>query len=96
MGGKSIEQRIKEAEEKARAARAKVKALETIARKKDRKDRTRRLIQVGAIVSIVGIDTPEKAERFKVSVEGGSEKFKTWLTRTLEGEKAGAPHTENS
>lgn len=95
MGGKSIEERIKEAEERAKQARAKVKALENIARKKDRKDRTRRLIQVGAILSTVGIDTPEKAERLKVSVEGGSEKFKGWLTRTLEGEKTGAPHPES-
>lgn len=95
MGGKSIETRIKEAEEKAKAARAKVKALENIARKQDRKDRTRKLIQVGAILSAVGIDTPEKAKRFKVSVEGGSEKFKGWFTRTLDGEKAGAPHPES-
>ena len=65
MGGKTLKERIKEAEERARTAQARVKALESMAKKKERKERTRLLIQVGGIFASIGIEYLDQANRAK-------------------------------
>lgn len=83
MPAKTIEERIKEAEEKVQQARAKLQKLEGLNKLKERKERTRRLIQVGGIMARLGITTAEQAEALRKSVMDGSGKFKEWWTRTV-------------
>ncbi len=83
MPAKTIEERIKEAEEKVQQARARLQKLEGLNKLKERKERTRRLIQVGGIMARLGIGTVEQAEALRKSVMEGSEKFKEWWTRTV-------------
>jgi hypothetical protein len=83
MAAKTIEERIKEAEEKVQQAKARLQKLEGLNRLKERKERTRRLIQVGGIMARLGVNTVEQAEALRKSVMDGSEKFKDWWTRTV-------------
>lgn len=59
-----------------------------LAREKDkeRKARTRRLIQIGAIIENIGIDDVELANKFKSYFED-NEKSKTWLEKFIEENK---------
>ena len=91
MAGKTIEDRIRKAEEKVKTARARLQKLEAINRQKERKERTRRLIQVGGIMAHLGVETVDQAEALRKAVMDGSDKFKDWWMRTvgpLPGEEA--------
>ena len=91
MAGKTIEDRIKEAEDKVKTARARLQKLEALNRQRERKERTRRLIQVGGIMAHLGVETVDQAEALRKAVMDGSDKFKDWWTRTigpLPGEEA--------
>ncbi len=83
MAGKTIEDRIKEAEEKVKQARAKLQKLEALNQQKERKERTRRLIQVGGVMARLGVNTVEQAEALRKAVMDGSDKFKEWWIRTV-------------
>lgn len=65
MARKSLEERLQNLEEKRKQLEAKEQRLRSIAKEKERKERTRRLIQIGAIMDSIGIDTLEKAEKYK-------------------------------
>lgn len=82
MAKKTDEERLKELEEKIEQARAKKQLIERRVRDKERRERTRRLIQVGAIFEkYFGIEGgEEEAEQiawtFKDAVEKNKEKVR--------------------
>lgn len=61
MTGKSIADRLVETEQRIRQLQARKRTLEQQVKQQERKERTRRLIQVGAIMSKLGVDSVEKA-----------------------------------
>lgn len=83
MAGKSLEQRMTDTEQRIRQLEAQRNNLSQRLKQQERKARTRRLIQVGAIVSHVGMDTPEKAQLFQEAVIHDA-RVKAWLTKLLE------------
>ncbi len=83
MVGKTIDDRIREAEEKVKQAKARLQKLEAVNKQKVRRERTRRLIQVGGIMAHLGVNTVEQAEALRKEVVEGSEKFKAWWIRTV-------------
>ena len=64
MARKTDEERLKELEEKMEQIKARKQQVESRLKEKERKERTRRLIQMGAIFEkyfdIVGVDQAEK------------------------------------
>ena len=83
MPGKSIEQRIYDAETRIRQLEAHRRQLVQHLKEQDRKERTRRLIQIGAVVSTLGIDSLEKAQALQREVESRPE-VQTWLQGVLQ------------
>lgn len=80
MAGKSLEQRMNDTETRIRQLEAQKQRLSQQLRQQERKDRTRRLIQIGGIMVRLGIDTPEKAQAFQREVER-QPKVQAWLGR---------------
>lgn len=75
----SIKEQRAKLQEKIAALQAREKALAAKEKEKERKARTKRLIEIGAVVeSVVG--HPIEKEKL--------ENFKLWLIRVLEKEKA--------
>ena len=70
--------KIDKLEEKIKQLKAQKQALISREKEKERKARTRRLIQIGAIIDNMGIDTVELADKFKEYFETNP-KSKTWL-----------------
>ncbi|WP_291633036.1 conjugal transfer protein TraD [Clostridium sp.] len=77
---KNGEQRIEELSEKIKKLEVQKKQLEIRTRDQDRKARTRRLIQIGAIMDNIGIDTIEKAELLKANITN-TPKAKEWFEK---------------
>jgi hypothetical protein len=89
MARKTDEERLRELEEKMEQMKARKQQVENRMKEKERKERTRRLIQVGAIFEkyfdIVGVDQAEKlAFGLKEVVEKNKEKL---LNMNLEKSK---------
>jgi len=80
MATKSVEQRIQELSERMKKLDAQKQLLEAGKKDKDRKERTRRLIQIGAIMDNIGIDTIEKAELLKANITNNP-KAKEWFEK---------------
>lgn len=85
MTTKSVEQRIQELSEKMKKLDAQKQLLEAGKKDKDRKERTRRLIQIGAIMDNMGINNLEIAEKFK-NYFMNTPKSKEWLDNFINGE----------
>lgn len=83
MAGKSIHDRIADAEVRIRQLEARKQLLAQRLKQQERKARTRRLIQIGAIVSNMGIDTLEKAQVFQRVVEE-QPRVGEWLRKVLD------------
>jgi muconolactone delta-isomerase len=83
MAGKSVEQRLQETDVQIRQLQAKKDALARQLRQQERKDRTRRLIQIGGIMARLGIDTIEKAQAFQRVIEHVPE-GRDWLQRAIQ------------
>ena len=77
---------IKNEQEKIERLAEKIKKLEAITKEKSRKERTRRLIQIGAIMDSMGIDNIDTAERFK-DYFINTPKSKQWLYKFIEDDK---------
>ena len=73
---------IKNEQEKIERLAEKIKKLEAITKEKSRKERTRRLIQIGAIMDSMGIDNIDTAERFK-DYFINTPKSKQWLDKFI-------------
>lgn len=91
MPGKSLQQRVTDTEKRIRQLEAQRQLLSQRLKQQERKARTRRLIQVGAIISYTGLDTPEKAQLFQQAFLKDA-RVRAWLTKLLES--AGAQETE--
>ena len=80
MAVKSEEQKIEELTKEIKRLEDKKKQLETRTRENDRKERTRKLIQIGAIFNTIGIDTVEKADLLKTNITNNI-KAKEWFEK---------------
>lgn len=78
MAGKSVEQRLAETQERIRQLEARKQTLAQQVKQQERKERTRRLIQIGGIMARLGIDTVEGAMAFHRAVES-NQRVKAWL-----------------
>lgn len=74
------QEKLSKIEEKIKQLQAQKHTLLAREKEKERKARTRRLIQIGAIFDSIGIDTLEKANLFKSEFEN-DEKCKNWVNR---------------
>jgi hypothetical protein len=83
MAGRSIEQRISNKETRIRQLEAQKRLLAQQLKQQERKDRTRRLIQIGGIMARLGIDTVEKAQAFQRVIEHLPE-GRDWLQKAVE------------
>ncbi|WLF71111.1 hypothetical protein Q6375_16275 (plasmid) [Clostridium septicum] len=79
-------EKIDKIEEKINQLKAQKQAILAREKEKERKARTRRLIQIGAIVENMGIDNIELANKFKSYFED-NEKSKSWLENFIEENK---------
>jgi hypothetical protein len=76
---KSIEQRMADTEVRIRHLEARKHTLAQQLTQQERKDRTRRLIQIGGIMARLGVDSVEKAQALQHVVERNP-KVRTWLS----------------
>jgi hypothetical protein len=96
MSGKSIEQRISDTETRIQQLEAQKRLLDQHLKEQERKERTRRLIQIGAIMARLGVDPVEKAQALQRVVEKRPE-VRAWLSQITEvqspanGEPAAEP-----
>ncbi|HYG58832.1 MAG TPA: hypothetical protein VD902_12310 [Symbiobacteriaceae bacterium] len=69
MAGKSAEQRLSDVEERIRQLQARKQLLAQQVKTQARKERTRRLIQIGATMAKLGVDSLEKAQELQKEAE---------------------------
>lgn len=74
-------------EEKIKQLKAQKQAIINKEKEKERKARTKRLIQIGAIIDSMGINSVELANEFKNHFIN-TEKSKLWLEKFIEKNKA--------
>ena len=79
--------KLLEIDEKIKQLKAQKQALINKEREKERKARTKRLIEIGAIVDSMGINTVDLANEFK-NYFNTNEKSKLWLETFIEKNKA--------
>ncbi len=80
MAGKSLEQRMADTETRIQQLEAQKRLLAQQLKQQERKERTRRLIQIGAIMDRLGVDTLEKAQALQKEVERRTE-VQAWLQK---------------
>lgn len=85
MPVKSDDEKLLALAEKIKKLEAQKKEIENRAKQKERKERTRKLIQIGAILNSMGIKDLETAERFK-NYFMDNPKSKDWLEKFLNNE----------
>lgn len=74
-------------EEKIKQLKAQKQAIINKEKEKERKARTKRLIEIGAIIDSMGINTVDLANEFKNHFIN-NEKSKSWLGKFIEKNKA--------
>jgi len=82
MANSNEEQKIEKLAEKIKKLEVQKKQLEAITKEKSRKNRTRRLIQIGAIMDSIGINNIVTAERVKTYIMD-TPKSKEWLDKFI-------------
>jgi len=82
MASSNEDQKIEKLVEKIKKLEVQKKQLETITKEKSRKSRTRRLIQIGAIMDSIGINNIVIAERVKTYIMD-TPKSKEWLDKFI-------------
>jgi hypothetical protein len=87
MTGKSLEERMAATAERIRQLEARKQTLSQAIRQQERKDRTRRLIQIGGIMARLGVDSVEKAQALQQVAEANQE-VQTWLRQVTVTETA--------
>lgn len=78
--------KIDKLDEKIKQLKAQKQAIIAREKEKERKARTRRLIQIGAIIDSIGIDTVELADKFKEYFETNP-KSKAWIENFISQNK---------
>ena len=76
-------EKLDKIEEKINQLKAQKQALLAKEKEKERKARTRRLIQIGAIIESMGIDDVELAAKFKATFENNNS-YNNWLNDFIE------------
>ena len=79
-------EKIDKIEQKINQLKAQKQAILAREKEKERKARTRRLIQIGAIIENMRIDNIELANKFKSYFED-NDKSKTWLEKFISENK---------
>lgn len=82
MATKNDEQKLLDVSEKIKRLESEKKALITKVKTKERKERTRRLIQIGAIMDSMSMNNTELAEKFKNTVQNNTE-LKQWFNNLM-------------
>lgn len=80
---KQIEEIKADKDKKIKQLKAQERAILARQKEKERKERTRRLIQIGAIFDSIGIDTLDKANSFKNEFDN-DEKCRNWINKILQ------------
>lgn len=75
-------EKISKLDEKIKQLQAQKNSLIAREKEKERKARTRRLIQIGAIFDSIGIDTLDKANSFKREFTN-DEKYQNWINKLI-------------
>jgi hypothetical protein len=89
MSRKTDEERVKELEEKMEQLKARKQQIESRLKEKERKERTRRLIQVGAIFEkYFDIKDVDQAEKIAFAAQNFVKKNKEQICRKLDWEKS--------
>ncbi|MFZ5826949.1 MAG: conjugal transfer protein TraD [Bacillota bacterium] len=83
LAGKSLTERMNETDERIRQLQARKQTLSQQIKQQERKERTRRLIQIGGIMARLGVDTLEKAQALQKQVERRPE-VRDWLRKVTE------------
>lgn len=83
MAGKSLEQRMSDTEIRIRQLEAQKQRLSQQLKQQERKDRTRRLIQIGGIMVKLGVDSVEKAQALQSVAERRPE-VREWLLKIVQ------------
>lgn len=78
-------EKLNKLEEKIKQLQAQKNKILAREKEKERKARTRNLIQIGAIISNLKIDTPEKAEKLLNEYQN-NEKCKNWIDKIISSE----------
>lgn len=94
MAGKTLEERLADAEVRIQQLQARKQALSQALKQQERKERTRRLIQIGGVMARLGIDTLEKAQAFQREVER-RKAVQDWLQHVVGGIAQGEPEGQN-
>ncbi len=79
--------KLNDIDEKIKQLKAQKQAILAKEKEKERKARTKRLIEIGSIFDSMGIDTIDLANEFKNHFSN-SEKSKEWLEKFIEKNKA--------
>ena len=79
-------EKIDNIEEKINQLKAQKQAILAREKEKERKARTRRLIQIGAIIESMGIDDIELASKFKATFENNNS-YNNWLNDFIKNNK---------
>ncbi|MCS6105526.1 hypothetical protein DWV12_16895 [Clostridium botulinum] len=79
-------EKLSKLDEKIKQLQAQKNSILAREKEKERKARTRRLIQIGAIFDSIGIDSLEKANSFKDEFEN-DEKCKNWINKIISVKK---------
>jgi hypothetical protein len=89
MAGKSIEQRLESVTVQIKQKEAEKRNLMQRLKEEQRKERTRRLVQIGAIMARLGVDTVAKAQALQLQVKDRPE-VKTWMAQVIASAGNGA------
>lgn len=79
-------EKLSKLDEKIKQLQAQKNSILAREKEKERKARTRRLIQIGAIFDSIGIDSLEKSNSFKNEFEN-DEKCKNWINKIISVKK---------
>lgn len=79
-------EKISKLDEKIKQLQAQKNSLIAREKEKERKARTRRLIQIGAIFDSIGFDTIEKANAFKCEFNN-DDRCKNWINKIINSNK---------
>jgi uncharacterized membrane-anchored protein YhcB (DUF1043 family) len=83
MAGKSLEERLADTAVRIRQLETRRQTIAQQLRQQERKDRTRRLIQIGGIMARLGVDTVEKAQALQKEIESHPQ-AQAWLRKVTE------------
>ncbi len=93
MARRSPEERLAALTQQLAQLEARKHTLETQAKEKERKARTRMLIQIGGIMVTLGLDSMDKAQAFQHQVEAHPD---WWARLTQTTEEQGDPHAQEN